>query len=135
MTFASTPAGPSQTFQCSLPMHNHYILYKIPVWLVCYAYAHGFHAQVSLRWWCCIALLCLLIYVLTCFVCFFCAGNASTDRSVLMRPRATRKRSRPCLFRSLLSPTNALHSPSTTNVVLLYLSLNSLIVFAWCTIH
>ena len=29
-----------------------------------------------------------------------------------MRPRATRKRSRPCLFRSLRSPTNALHSPS-----------------------
>ena len=33
-------------------------------------------------------------------------------RSVRMRPRATRKRSRPCLFRSLRSPTNALHSPS-----------------------
>ena len=33
-------------------------------------------------------------------------------RSVRMRHRATRKRSRPCLFRSLRSPTNALHSPS-----------------------
>ena len=37
---------------------------------------------------------------------------SSTDRSVRMRPRTTRKRSRPCLFRSLRLPTNAMHSPS-----------------------
>ena len=36
-----------------------------------------------------------------------------------MRPRATRKRSRPCLFRSLRSPTNALHSPSNTQTSIL----------------
>ena len=45
---------------------------------------------------------------------------SSTDRSVRMRPRATRKRSRPCLFRSLRSPTNALHSPSNVHILCLF---------------
>ena len=43
---------------------------------------------------------------------FVCLYVINRPRSVRMRPRATRKRSRPCLFRSLRSPTNALHSPS-----------------------
>ena len=33
--------------------------------------------------------------------------------------RATRKRSRPCLFRSLRSPTNALHSPSIIIIIII----------------
>ena len=45
------------------------------------------------------------------YVCMY-VYMSSTDWSVRMRPRATRKRSRPCFFRSLRSPTNALHSPS-----------------------
>ena len=47
------------------------------------------------------------------FVCMYVCINR--PRSVRMRPRATRKRSRPCLFRSLRSPTNALHSPSMSS--------------------
>ena len=50
------------------------------------------------------------------FVCMYVCINR--PRSVRMRPRATRKRSRPCLFRSLRSPTNALHSPSYLYVCL-----------------
>ena len=50
------------------------------------------------------------------YVCMYvCLYVINRPRSVRMRPRATRKRSRPCLFRSLRSPTNALHSPSMSS--------------------
>ena len=46
-------------------------------------------------------------------VCMYvCLYVINRPRSVRMRPRATRKRGRPCFFRSLRSLTNALHSPS-----------------------
>ena len=38
------------------------------------------------------------------YICMYVLS--STDRSLRMRPRAMRKRSRPCLFRSLRSPTS-----------------------------